>query len=952
MFCTILFVSLFSFFLSYAHDDIQVVFEIDDNQIKTEALYQEFPEVIYVDKVSYSSDSLLQQQEFFYLTSLHDNTDIKVDDIACAIYFLSKKNIFSAITVSLYCRDGIVTLHFYLQSAWTFSKIKIHGILRGSDEYVRLYSLEAGDQFDEIKHAHSCKNIRNYLSHEGYHSVRIDDKCIYNEKTKTVEVHISIARGKRYRISDASVILKDVCKDVHLEKLKHELQKKIRRGLAGKWYARDELKHVTSECKTHILHEGFLSSDIVLEQSFDHTHKKVLLTFFIDVSHKLRLFFIGNTFFSQGMLLDRIVQFGKSIWLLPSSLLEEEIERMYRDKGFWDVSVTSKQEDDIITFTIHEGRRAKIDHIRLTNQENSDELKLLRRYFRDIVHGYVDVQKIDSALYNFVGNYIKEGYICSQVIDYSYEHLSDNRYALIVAFDKGKQTFVDDVSIIGLDDKNVISLFNDNNVQVGSPLTSDMISFGRARLTDYCQDSGYMYAQVSPQIITQEDFTTLQWNVKTGPKVFFGKTIITGSPEFSFDRIMKRLSFCEGDLWDHELVHRSLQTLKDMSVFDVVQLYPDQTYQSSERVLLLRLQHDDPFEFRLRGGFELEHIKDYQTFGGVTYKVGGTAMIKNPFKIGDIFRFDADVSGSHREITAHYLFPIETIGISTGKLQGYHILFEHPGFIGSKKNIYTVQQNGFLFGLQKKVFYSDIGCNIGVEWQQTAINDIDRMKALADAIDFNSNTLDRQVPYLFFEPTLYIDVLDNNLFPHKGLYTLFSLKGMVPLKQKGASELFLKLHVEQSFFVPIYSAVLGVRFRFGHIFYENFSGINPIERFYLGGSHSVRGYEGDLVPPLSQFIEDDHICLIPRGGKSMINANIEMRFSIFENIGAVIFHDSGVLSAANFSEQNSFIAHASGFGVRFHTPLGPLRFDIGFKWNRLFEQEERYAWYVTFGHAF
>jgi outer membrane translocation and assembly module TamA len=85
----------------------------------------------------------------------------------------------------------------------------------------------------------------------------------------------------------------------------------------------------------------------------------------------------------------------------------------------------------------------------------------------------------------------------------------------------------------------------------------------------------------------------------------------------------------------------------------------------------------------------------------------------------------------------------------------------------------------------------------------------------------------------------------------------------------------------------------------------------------------------------------------------MCNANIELRFPIFKKMGGVIFQDLGMLSSdrfADFTPHN--ILAATGFGGRFHTPLGPLRFDIGWKWRRESKFERSYAWFLTFGQAF
>src|SRR5690606_4104424 len=96
---------------------------------------------------------------------------------------------------------------------------------------------------------------------------------------------------------------------------------------------------------------------------------------------------------------------------------------------------------------------------------------------------------------------------------------------------------------------------------------------------------------------------------------------------------------------------------------------------------------------------------------------------------------------------------------------------------------------------------------------------------------------------------------------------------------------------------------------------------------------------------------NEHI--VPRGGRSMFNTNIEVRFPIFKKMGGVIFQDFGILSSDCFTDFTPHnILAATGFGARFFTPLGTLRFDIGWKWRKESKFERSYAWFLTFGQAF
>jgi len=89
------------------------------------------------------------------------------------------------------------------------------------------------------------------------------------------------------------------------------------------------------------------------------------------------------------------------------------------------------------------------------------------------------------------------------------------------------------------------------------------------------------------------------------------------------------------------------------------------------------------------------------------------------------------------------------------------------------------------------------------------------------------------------------------------------------------------------------------------------------------------------------------------GGKTMVNANIEVRFPIYGDAGAVIFQDLGALSSSGIKGigKKGLLA-GTGFGLRYNTPIGPLRFDIGWKWSLDKPFDRSYAWFLTFGNAF
>jgi translocation and assembly module TamA len=122
----------------------------------------------------------------------------------------------------------------------------------------------------------------------------------------------------------------------------------------------------------------------------------------------------------------------------------------------------------------------------------------------------------------------------------------------------------------------------------------------------------------------------------------------------------------------------------------------------------------------------------------------------------------------------------------------------------------------------------------------------------------------------------------------------------------------------------------------------------PDERFYAGGSGTVRGYRYQSVGP--QFTANGVATGIPEGGTSIQVADLELRQRIGTNFGFVVFADGGGVSqsAKPFS---GIFRLGVGTGVRYYTSIGPIRFDVAIPTRRR-ANDDRFEVYIGLGQAF
>lgn len=116
------------------------------------------------------------------------------------------------------------------------------------------------------------------------------------------------------------------------------------------------------------------------------------------------------------------------------------------------------------------------------------------------------------------------------------------------------------------------------------------------------------------------------------------------------------------------------------------------------------------------------------------------------------------------------------------------------------------------------------------------------------------------------------------------------------------------------------------------------------ERFYAGGGGTVRGYAYQSVGPLDGKK--------PLGGKSLALASSELRWRLNREFGLVAFADGGAAYEDSVPDPSDDFLWGAGLGLRYFTPVGPLRFDLAFPLSRRSGVDDAYQFYISLGQAF
>jgi outer membrane protein insertion porin family len=219
---------------------------------------------------------------------------------------------------------------------------------------------------------------------------------------------------------------------------------------------------------------------------------------------------------------------------------------------------------------------------------------------------------------------------------------------------------------------------------------------------------------------------------------------------------------------------------------------------------------------------------------------------------------------------------------------------------------------------------------------------------------------DRNIHLSTFSGTLIRDSRDKPLDAHKGVFATLDLR-ITPINL-GSSASFAKLFGQYAYYKPFHSVVFANSVRLGLAKAFNGSFVPTSQLYFSGGGTSLRGFPIDeagpqRLVPFCNVLKNQTGCVnvtLPVGGRQLFILNSEMRFPlrVMKDLGGVVFYDGGnVYSVINFNNFTSDYTNTIGVGLRYATPIGPIRIDLGHDLNPV-PGISATQYFITLGQAF
>lgn len=504
----------------------------------------------------------------------------------------------------------------------------------------------------------------------------------------------------------------------------------------------------------------------------------------------------------------------------------------------------------------------------------------------------------------------------------------------------------------------------------GAPFYVPQLAIDREAIEIRYQNLGFRSATVasSPGFSSDGSAADIVFTVQEGPRIFVDHVLIVGNVRTRSETIQRELAFKRGFPLGLGDVTESQRRLAALGLFRRTRITELRHGEETRRDVLVAVEEAPVSTIGFGGGLEAG-TRQTESASAEEVELAPRAF----FEIGR-----RNLFGKNRSINLFTRVSVRTGGSGFNE---YRVLgtFREPRVLNTTADAFLTgtveQQRRTSFNFSRRAFSAEAARPVRRNLSVSGNYQIQR----TELFDVNLNEeekllIDRLFPQIVlssFSLSGIHSTRDDPVNPSDGVY--FSANGQLAGRRIGSEVGFAKTYLTAQLFRTLPSAVapvfaasarLGVAAGFprevvvvdpaGQPAVSVVRDLPASERFFAGGDTTVRGFALDQLGTAETI---DQTTGFPIGGNALVIFNAELRVPVRGGFGVVGFVDTGNVFAHTGDVDLTELRSAMGFGVRYRSPVGPIRVDIGFKLKRRNipgsdRRETPSAFHISLGQAF
>ena len=604
--------------------------------------------------------------------------------------------------------------------------------------------------------------------------------------------------------------------------------------------------------------------------------------------------------------------------ILDDNQIRQSINRLrefYKGKGYYNAEIEETTEplpnnEVMLKYKIDEKGKIYIVKIQFIGNKHFSEKELKKimetstKWFLSWITkaGVLDEKMLEFDVHKLTSFYHNHGYIRAKVGEPKVTY-DDALKGLVVSIeiDEGPQYGVGKVFVEGELIKPADELLKITNIGKSDVFNREIVRNDILTLRDVYADEGYAYAEVKP-IIKEDDEThkaQITYDISKGTKVRFERIAISGNVHTRDKVIRRELKVIEGDYFSGKKLKRSTANLQRLGFFEDVQVQTKKGSSDDLMKLDINVKEKGTRTFSVGAGYSAEYS------GFVMFQVAD----ENFFGYGQKLQATARLGGRNTEFDVRFVEPWLfdkplALGVDAYKFSQEYDQYDRDSF-------------GTAISLGFPLIFDYTRGNVRYGWDDANITNI-ATDASQPLKDMEGRNITSSMTF-----TVMRDSRDKLWNTTTGSIN----EGLIQYAGLGGNEKFIKYRLRTAWFFPMFwSTVFMVQGRLGYI--QDQGKLSVFQKFFLGGINTVRGFDYNTISPTDPP-NDPNGDLV--GGTKMMCYNVEYTFPLLKEQGVtgLVFIDAGNVFSEDQSWTFSGIRKSAGGGIRWYSPIGPLRLEYG-----------------------